>query len=62
MIAYVFPQLKGSLLNISALFNVGLYCKDFVTALDVNENIIFQGQRDVNNGLWMVDLQLLSSD
>ena len=64
MIAYVFPQLKGSLLSISALVNVGLhvsYCKDFVTALDVNENIIFQGQRDVNNGLWMVDLQLLSS-
>jgi len=46
MIAYVFPQLTGSLLSISALVNVGLhvsYCKDFVTAFDKNENIIFRG-------------------
>ncbi len=52
MIAYVFPQLKGSLLSISALINVGLhvtYCNKFVTAFDVNENIIFQGKRNVRN-------------
>ena len=64
MIAYCFPGLKGSLLSVSALVNVGLhvlYCKDFVTAFDAEENVVFQGQRDLQTGLWMVDLQLLSS-
>ena len=62
MMAYIFPQLKGSLLSISELVNVGLhlvYCKNFITAFDNKDNVIFQGKRDMRNGLWMVDLQLL---
>ena len=60
MMAYIFPQLKGSLLSISELVNVGLhvtYCENFVTAFDMKENIILQGNRDIRTGLWMVDLQ-----
>ena len=37
MIAYIFPQLKGSLLSVSALVDVGLhvtYCSNYVTAFD----------------------------
>lgn len=64
MMAYIFPQLKGSLLSISELVNVGLHiahCKNFVTAFDNKENVIFQGNRDIRTGLWMVDLQLLKA-
>ena len=64
MMAYIFPQLKGSLLSISELVNVGLhlvYCKNFVTAFDNKDNVIFQGKRDMLTGLWMVDLQLLTT-
>ena len=64
MIAYIFPQLKGSLLSISQLVNVGLrvtYCADFVTGFDVNNNTVFQGNRDIKTGLWMVDLKSLST-
>ena len=62
MMAYIFPQLKGSLLSISELVNVGLhvtYCNNFVTAFDSKDDIIFQGNRDLRTGLWMVDLQSL---
>ena len=44
MIAYIFPQLKGSLLSISQLVNVGLkvmYCADYVIGFDKEDNIIF---------------------
>jgi len=44
MIAYIFPQLKGSLLSISQLVNVGLrvtYCADFVTGVDTANNTVF---------------------
>ena len=54
MIAYIFPQLKGSLLSISQLVNVGLrvtYCADFVTGFDADNNIVFQGNRDTRTGL-----------
>ena len=63
MIAYVFPELQGSLLSMSELVNVGLYfslCNNFITAFDKQDNMIFQGDRDVQSGLWMVDLQLLT--
>ena len=62
MMAHIFPQLKGSLLSISELVNVGLhvtYCENFVTVFDIKENIILQGNRDIRTGLWMVDLQSL---
>ncbi len=45
MMAYVLPQLRGFLLNISVLANVGLhvsYCKDFVAALDVIKMLFFR--------------------
>ncbi len=64
MLAYVFPQLKGSLLSISQLVNVGLYvtyCANFVTGYDQHNNIVFQGDRDLKTGLWMVDLRSLST-
>ena len=64
MIAYIFPQLKGSLLSISQLVNVGLrvtYCADFVTGVDTANNTVFQGNRDDRTGLWMVDLRSLST-
>ena len=57
MIAYVFPQLCGSLLSISKLIKV-LYCSDFVTGFD---KPAFQGIRDVQTGLWTVDLRSLST-
>jgi Reverse transcriptase (RNA-dependent DNA polymerase) len=63
MIAYIIPQLKGSLLSISQLVNVGLqvlYCADFVTGFDSDNNAVFQGDRDVRTGLWMVDLRTFS--
>lgn len=61
--AYVFPQLKGSLLSISQLVDLGLrvtYCKTMVKAIDKDDNIVIQGHRDTRSGLWMVDLKLLS--
>ena len=64
MIAYVFPQLRGSLLSISKLINFGLkvlYCSDFVTGFDRHDKPVFQGNRDVKTGLWMVDLRSLST-
>ena len=64
MISYCFSGLEGSLLSVSALVNVGLhvlYFKDFVAAFDAEENNFFQGQRDLQTGLWTVDLHLLSS-
>jgi len=64
MIAYIFPQLKGSLLSISQLVNLGLrvtYCADFVTGFDADDNTVFQGNRDIRTGLWMVDLRSLST-
>ena len=63
MIAHIFPQLKMSLLSISQLFDVGLqvtYCADFVTGFDIDNNAVFQGDRDVRTGLWMVDFRTLS--
>ena len=44
MIAYVFPQLRGSLLSISKLINCGLkvlYCSDFVTGFDKRDKPVF---------------------
>ncbi len=64
MIAYIFPQLKGSLLSILQLVNVGLqvtYCADFVTGVSTDNNTVFQGNRDIRTGLWMVDLRSLST-
>ena len=61
--AYVFPQLKGSLLSISQLVDLGLrvtYCKTMVKAIDKDDNTVIQGHRDTRSGLWMVDLKLLS--
>ena len=49
MIAHVFPQLRGSLLSISKLVNLGLkvlYCPDFVTGFDKHDQPVFQGNRD----------------
>ena len=63
MIAHVFPQLRGSLLSISKLVNFGLkvlYCSDFVTGFDKHDKPVFQGHRDVQTCLWMVDLRSLS--
>jgi hypothetical protein len=64
MIAYIFPQLKGSLLSVSQLVDVGLevtYCANFVIGFNKQDEIVFQGNRDRNTGLWMVDLQSLST-
>ena len=64
MIAHVFPQLKGSLLSVSQLVNVGLevaYCSNFIIAFDKESNIVFQGDRDMKTGLFMADLRLLST-
>ena len=64
MIAHIFPDLRGSLLSVSQLVNVGLgvtYCNNFITAFDKNSNIVFQGDRDMSTGLFMVDLCLLST-
>ena len=64
MIAHVFPQLRGSLLSISKLVNFGLkvlYCSDFVTGFDKHDQPVFQGNRDAQTGLWMVDLRSLST-
>ena len=64
MIAHIFPQLKGSLLSISQLVNLGLhasYCSNFVTFFDNDNKEIFQGNRDLRTGLWMVDLRTLST-
>jgi hypothetical protein len=64
MIAHVFPQLRGSLLSISKLVNLGLkvlYCSDFVTGFDKHDQPVFQGNRDAQTGLWMVDLRSLST-
>ena len=64
MIAHIFPQLKGSLLSISQLVNLGLhasYCSNFVTFFDCDNKEIFQGNRDLRTGLWMVDLRSLST-
>ena len=54
MIAHVFPQLRGSLLSISKLVNFGLkvlYCSDFVTGFDRNDQPVLQGNRDAQTGL-----------
>ncbi len=64
MIAHIFPALKGSLLSVSQLVNIGLgvtYCNNFITAFDKDSKIVFQGDRDMNTGLFMVDLRLLST-
>ena len=64
MIAHIFPQLQGSLLSISQLVNMGLhasYCANFVTFFDCDNKEIFQGNRDLRTGLWMVDLRSLST-
>ena len=64
MIAHVFPQLCGSLLSISKLVNFGLkvlYCLNFVTGFDKHDKPVFEGNRDVQTGLWMVDLRSLST-
>ena len=63
MIAYIFPTFKGSLISISQIVNLGLtvtYCKDFVTFLK-DDFPIFQGDRDTQSGLWMIDLTALST-
>ena len=47
MIAYAFPQLRGSLLSISKLINFGLkvlYCSDFVTGFDMHDKASVPGQ------------------
>ena len=63
MIAYIFPTFKGSLISISQIVNLGLtvtYCNNFVTFL--KDNIpIFQGNRDPQSGLWMIDLTAFST-
>jgi hypothetical protein len=44
--------------------NLGLhasYCPNFVTFFDNDNKEIFQGNRDVRTGLWMVDLRTLST-
>ena len=64
MIAHIFPQLSGSLLSISQLVNLGLhasYCSNFVTFYDRDNKDVFQGNRDLRTGLWMVDLRSLST-
>ena len=64
MIAHIFPQLSGSLLSISQLVNLGLhasYCSNFVTFCDRDNKDVFQGNRDLRTGLWMVDLRSLST-
>ena len=64
MIAHIFPQLQGSLLSIYQLVNMGLhasYCSNFVTFFDCDNKEIFQGNRDLRTGLWMVDLRNLST-
>ena len=63
MIAYIFPTFKGSLISISQIVNLGLtvtYCKDFVTFLK-DDFPIFQGDRDTQSGLLMIDLTALST-
>lgn len=64
MMAYVFPELKGSLLSVASFVDVGLeltYSSNFVTAFDLNGNMIFQGDRDTRTGLWKVDLQVFNN-
>ena len=64
MLAHIFPQLRGSLLSISQLVNMGLhasYCSNFVTFFDRDNKEILQGNRDLRTGLWMVDLRTLST-
>ena len=63
IVAHVLPQLKASLLSVSQLVDLGLrviYCDKWVKSLDKNNNIILQGPRDKNSGLWKVDIQNLS--
>ena len=63
MIAHIFPQLRGSLLSISQFVNMGLhasYCSNFVT-FDCDSKEVFQGNRNLRTGLWMVDLRTLST-
>ena len=63
IIAHVLPQLKGSLLSISQLVDLGLHvthCSKWVKAVDINNNIVLQGPRDTKSGLWKVDLQQLT--
>ena len=64
MLAHIFPQLQGSLLSISQLVNMGLhasYCSNSVTFFDCDNKEVFQGNRDLRTGLWMVDLKTLST-
>jgi hypothetical protein len=64
IIAHVLPQLRSSLLSVSQLVDLGLrvvYCRKWVKVLNSNDDVIFTGHRDIRSGLWMVDLQSLST-
>ena len=37
------------------------YCADYVTGCGSDNNTVFQGDRDVRTGLWMMDLRTLST-
>jgi hypothetical protein len=58
MVAYIFPGLKGSLLSISALVNMGLsalFTTSHITILR-GSTTVMQGDRDLTTGLWFLDL------
>ena len=59
ILAHVFPQLKGSLLSVSQLVDLGLrvtYCSTWVTVLNSINDTVIKGHRDPKSRLWMVDL------
>ena len=61
--AYVFSDLKTSLLSISDLADIGYritYSKLTVEFI-IDGKTIFEGQRDTRTGLWMVDFSVFKS-
>jgi hypothetical protein len=55
--AFIFSDLKTSLLSISDLADIGYkitYSK-LIVEFVLNDILIFEGQRDIRTGLWMVD-------
>ena len=63
LLAYIFEDLNTSLLSISDLVDIGYevtYSKAKVDFMIENKSV-FEGQRDLRTGLWMVDFSIFKS-
>ncbi len=64
MLVHIFPQLRGSLVSISQLVDLGLhtsYCSSFVTFFDCDNKEVLQSNCDDWTGLLIVALRSLST-